>query len=104
MLVSQSCMLIRGMCHCRPIAHLISWLIPTWPVVEVNRNTMYPDIQAEWDQGKAAHMLLYYLREHTALFCMPAISCLNNVSWVAMVTSACTCWQCMLLDCTAWGK
>lgn len=41
----------------RPIAHLISWLIPTWPVVEVNRNTMYPDIQAEWDQGKFRHPL-----------------------------------------------
>ncbi|DBA67640.1 hypothetical protein WJX79_003355 [Trebouxia sp. C0005] len=36
--------------YLKPIAHLISWLIPTWPVVEVNRNTMYPDIQAEWDQ------------------------------------------------------
>lgn len=38
---------------CRPVAHFMSWLIPTWPVVQVNKNTMYPDIQAEWDQGKS---------------------------------------------------
>lgn len=39
---------------CRPVAHFMSWLIPTWPVVQVNKNTMYPDIQAEWDQGKSS--------------------------------------------------
>ena len=46
---------------CRPVAHFVSWLIPTWPVVQVNRNTMYPDIQAEWDQGTSLYLCLALL-------------------------------------------
>lgn len=41
--------------YLKPVAHFMSWLIPTWPVVQVNKNTMYPDIQAEWDQDPLVH-------------------------------------------------
>ena len=46
---------------CRPISSLLSWLWPTAEVVATDRNTLYPEIQAEWDSGEAvprAHRLL----------------------------------------------
>eukprot|EP00891_Asterochloris_glomerata_P000451 jgi/Astpho2/451/Aster-03497 len=37
--------------YLRPIADLVSFLFPTWPIVQTSKNTMYPELQAEWDEG-----------------------------------------------------
>ena len=47
----------------RPIATLISWLFPTWAVVEVDHNTMYPDIQDDWDKGDVDGMQILRLHD-----------------------------------------
>lgn len=36
--------------YLRPIADLVSFLFPTWPIVQTSKNTMYPELQAEWDE------------------------------------------------------
>lgn len=33
-----------------PIAGLVSWLMPSLPIVTTDTNTVYPDIQALWDE------------------------------------------------------
>lgn len=35
----------------RPVADLLSWLIPTAAIVATERNTMYPELQECWDKG-----------------------------------------------------
>ncbi|GIL47061.1 hypothetical protein Vafri_3890 [Volvox africanus] len=35
--------------YLRPLGKLLSWLAPTWPLFSMNRNTMYPDLQHEYD-------------------------------------------------------
>ncbi|KAK9820098.1 hypothetical protein WJX72_006113 [[Myrmecia] bisecta] len=36
--------------YLRPIASLISLLFPAWPIVVTDKNTMYPELQQEWDE------------------------------------------------------
>lgn len=43
----------------RPLSKLVSWLFPSWQVVKVNRNPLYPDIQLEWDSGEHAAFLIF---------------------------------------------
>ena len=38
-------------CICRPIATLLSLVFPTWAIVATDRNTMFPELQKEWDMG-----------------------------------------------------
>ena len=35
--------------YLRPIAALLSWLMPTAAIIATDRNTMHPEIQASWD-------------------------------------------------------
>jgi hypothetical protein len=38
--------------YIRPISSLLSWLWPAGEVVATDHNTLYPEIQAEWDKGE----------------------------------------------------
>lgn len=38
----------------RPLANLLSWLVPTAAIVATERNTLYHDIQAQWDNDPLA--------------------------------------------------
>lgn len=37
---------------CRPLAGLLSWLLPTARIAKTERNDLYPHIQAFFDQGE----------------------------------------------------
>lgn len=41
----------RAGCPCRPLSRVLSWLWPTAEIVATDKNTLYPEIQEEWDQG-----------------------------------------------------
>lgn len=32
-----------------PISHVLSAVVPTWPIVATPKNCMYPELQADWD-------------------------------------------------------
>jgi hypothetical protein len=32
-----------------PLASLLNLIIPTWPMAKTPKNTMFPDLQADWD-------------------------------------------------------
>lgn len=36
---------------CRPLAGLLSWLVPTARIAKTEKNDLYPEIQAFFDQG-----------------------------------------------------
>ena len=50
------CSLPRILCSalllCRPVSGVISWLLPQLQIAKTERNELYPDIQAFFDQGK----------------------------------------------------
>lgn len=35
------------------LAGLLNLLIPTWPLVKTSRNTMFPQLQADWESNRA---------------------------------------------------
>jgi hypothetical protein len=35
---------------CRPIAKLVSWLLPMAPIASVNKNPLYPEVQRHFDE------------------------------------------------------
>ncbi|KAK9850770.1 hypothetical protein WJX84_004174 [Apatococcus fuscideae] len=40
--------------YLRPVATLLSWVFPTWALVATDRNTMFPELQKEWDMDPLA--------------------------------------------------
>jgi hypothetical protein len=34
---------------CSPLAALLNLIIPTWPLAKTPKNTMFPDLQADFD-------------------------------------------------------
>ncbi len=36
---------------CRPIANILNFLVPHLPLGSLNANTMFPDLQRDWDSG-----------------------------------------------------
>lgn len=52
------------------VARLANWLIPTWPVVATNKNTMFPQLQADWDASPVTYH--YQLRARVGVECMAA--------------------------------
>ena len=51
---------------CRPVSGVISWLLPQLQIAKTERNALYPDIQAHFDQGGSVSVLLSL---------MPAVEC-----------------------------
>ena len=47
----------------RPVATLLSWAFPTWAIVATDRNTMFPELQKEWDMGEAHREIQHALHQ-----------------------------------------
>eukprot|EP00878_Enallax_costatus_P021616 GHUV01022901.1.p1 GENE.GHUV01022901.1~~GHUV01022901.1.p1 ORF type:complete len:168 (-),score=33.94 GHUV01022901.1:663-1166(-) len=52
------------------VAAALNWIIPTWPLVHTNKNNLFPDLQADFDNDKCTYH--YNTRVRVGVECLRA--------------------------------
>lgn len=71
---------------CRPLSGLLSWLIPTAKIVKTEKNILFPEIQAFFDEGQ---LLLASLP--VSVICAPFTN--GGLPAMLVMSSSCKLWQ-----------